>query len=67
MRVPAAISDSGTAPATWLAIACASGLPTPERSSTRAKLSPCPSVAVSSICGRSGVWASGRTASVAAI
>ena len=45
----------------------ASPPPTPDRSSRRVKLSPCPNVAVNSMRGRSGAAASGCTASVAAI
>ena len=65
MRVPGLIAPTSKAWATSRAASAASRPPTPARSSTWEKLSERPKVAVSSMRGRSGVSASGRTAAVA--
>ena len=67
MGVPGSISDNAVTPDTMFTTLAASLLPTPERWSTRAKLSPRPKDAVSSMRGRSGLSASATTVSVAAM
>ncbi len=67
MGVPGSISDSAVAPDTIFTTLAASLPLTPERCSKRAKLSPRPKDAVSSMRGRSGLSASATTASLAAM